>query len=109
MVVGLEEVGTLSRGGCTDVSKVLPTAPPPRCSGITVPFPAGVVESTSPGLPRPGSQTNLLGNLAKKIPHLGCQESQEGPSLTCRQVAPSDVALTVFQLIVSRRHFPFMS
>ena len=74
-----------------------------------MPFPAGGVESSSPGLPRPGSQPDLLGNLAKKIPQLGCQESQEGPSLTRREVAPSDVAVTVFQLVVPSRHFPFMS
>ena len=74
-----------------------------------MPFPVVLLESTSPGLPRPGSQTDLLGKLAKEIPRLGCQESQEGPSLTCRQVAPSDVAVTVFQLIVPSRHFPFMS
>lgn len=102
-------MGTLPRAGSTGVTKVLPTAPPPRCSGITVPFPAGVVESSSSGLPRPGSQPDLLGNLAKKIPQLGCQESQEGSSLTCREVAPSDVAVTVFQLIVPSRHFHVLS
>lgn len=50
---------------------------------------------TSLELSRPGSHPDLLGKLAKTIPHLGCQESQVDPFLACRLVAGSDVAAGV--------------